>query len=72
MQKGRPEGRAWAYSLGKPGTFGTGQHVRFVNFRFASMVADHYYVMEHRGIIDQFANTELDSDVEKMHDYLGV
>ena len=42
------------------------------NFRFASTVADRYYVMEHGRIIDQFANDELDVNVEKLHDYLGV
>ncbi|MGB6912004.1 MAG: ABC transporter ATP-binding protein, partial [Pseudolabrys sp.] len=29
-------------------------------------------VMEHGRIIDQFANAELDANVEKLHDYLGV
>ncbi len=42
------------------------------NFRFAATVADRYYVMEHGRIIDQFANAELDANVEKLHDYLGV
>ena len=42
------------------------------NFRFASTVADRYYVMEHGRIIDQFANHELDANVDKLHDYLGV
>jgi branched-chain amino acid transport system ATP-binding protein len=42
------------------------------NFRFASTVADRYYVMEHGRIIDQFANSELDANVDKLHDYLGV
>jgi branched-chain amino acid transport system ATP-binding protein len=42
------------------------------NFRFASTVADRYYVMEHGRIIDQFANAELDANVQKLHDYLGV
>ena len=42
------------------------------NFRFASTVADRYYVMEHGRIIDQFANAELGANVEKLHDYLGV
>jgi branched-chain amino acid transport system ATP-binding protein len=28
--------------------------------------------MEHGRIIDQFANAELDANVEKLHDYLGV
>jgi branched-chain amino acid transport system ATP-binding protein len=42
------------------------------NFRFASTVADRYYVMERGRIVDQFANAELDANVEKLHDYLGV
>jgi branched-chain amino acid transport system ATP-binding protein len=42
------------------------------NFRFASTVADRYYVMEHGRIIDQFANSELDANVDKLHEYLGV
>ena len=42
------------------------------NFRFASTVADRYYVMEHGRIIDRFANAELDANIEKLHDYLGV
>jgi len=42
------------------------------NFRFASTVADRYYVMEHGRIVDQFANSELDANVEKLHEYLGV
>jgi branched-chain amino acid transport system ATP-binding protein len=42
------------------------------NFRFASTVADRYYVMEHGRIIDQFANAELEANVEKLHEYLGV
>jgi branched-chain amino acid transport system ATP-binding protein len=42
------------------------------NFRFASTVADRYYVMEHGRIIDRLASTELDANVEKLHHYLGV
>jgi branched-chain amino acid transport system ATP-binding protein len=42
------------------------------NFRFASTVADRYYVMEHGKIIDKFANAELDANLGKLHDYLGV
>ena len=42
------------------------------NFRFASTVADRYYVMENGKIIDQFSNSELDTKLEKLHDYLGV
>ncbi len=42
------------------------------NFHFASTVADRYYVMEHGAIIDKFANSELDANIGKLHDYLGV
>jgi branched-chain amino acid transport system ATP-binding protein len=42
------------------------------NFRFASTVADRYYVMENGRVIDQFANVELDANIDKLHDYLGV
>jgi branched-chain amino acid transport system ATP-binding protein len=42
------------------------------NFRFASTVADRYYVIEYGRMIDQFANSELDANIEKLHDYLGV
>jgi branched-chain amino acid transport system ATP-binding protein len=42
------------------------------NFRFASTVADRYYVMEHGRIVEGFANAELDANLEKLHDYLGV
>jgi branched-chain amino acid transport system ATP-binding protein len=42
------------------------------NFRFASTVADRYYVMEHGQIIDTFANADLAANMEKLHEYLGV
>jgi branched-chain amino acid transport system ATP-binding protein len=42
------------------------------NFRFASTVADHYFVMEHGRVIDAFANSELEANMSKLHDYLGV
>ena len=42
------------------------------NFRFAATVADRHYVMENGKIIDQFANAELDANMAKLHDYLGV
>jgi branched-chain amino acid transport system ATP-binding protein len=42
------------------------------NFRFASTVADRYYVMEHGRIIDRFANAELEANLGKIHEYLGV
>jgi branched-chain amino acid transport system ATP-binding protein len=42
------------------------------NFRFASTLADRFYVMEHGKIIDAFANSELQANMEKLHTYLGV
>ena len=42
------------------------------NFRFASTVADRYFVMEHGRVIDSFANAELEANMGKLHDYLGV
>jgi branched-chain amino acid transport system ATP-binding protein len=42
------------------------------NFRFASTVADRYYVMEHGRIIDGFANADLEANMSKLHEYLGV
>lgn len=42
------------------------------NFRFASTVADRYYVMEHGKVVEGFTNAELDANAEKLHDYLGV
>jgi branched-chain amino acid transport system ATP-binding protein len=42
------------------------------NFRFASTVADRYYIVEHGKVIDGFANSELLANMDKLHTYLGV
>src|SRR6478736_320442 len=42
------------------------------NFRFAATVADRHYVMEHGRIIDMIPNAELDRNMGKLHEYLGV
>jgi branched-chain amino acid transport system ATP-binding protein len=42
------------------------------NFRFASTVADRFYIVEHGKIIDGFANSELQANMDKLHTYLGV
>jgi branched-chain amino acid transport system ATP-binding protein len=42
------------------------------NFRFASTLADRYYVMEHGRVVEGFANSELEANLEKLHGYLGV
>ena len=42
------------------------------NFRFASRIADRHYVMENGRIVDMIRNTELESSLAKIHEYLGV
>ena len=42
------------------------------NFRFASRVADRHYVMESGRVVDMIPNAELESNLEKVHEYLGV
>ena len=42
------------------------------NFRWASTVADRFYVVEHGKIIDGFSNAELPANMDKLHTYLGV
>ena len=42
------------------------------NFRFAATVADRHYVVEHGRVIDMIRNADLDANMDKLHDYLGV
>jgi len=42
------------------------------NFRFAQLVADRHYVMEHGRIVDMIPNGALDANMDKLHSYLGV
>ena len=42
------------------------------NFRFASTVADRYYVMENGRVVEGFASADLNANLDKLHDYLGV
>ena len=42
------------------------------NFRFAATVADRYYVMEHGRIVERLHSSELEQNLGKLHDYLGV
>jgi branched-chain amino acid transport system ATP-binding protein len=42
------------------------------NFRWASTLADRFYVMEHGKIIDAFAAADLPANMDKLHEYLGV
>jgi branched-chain amino acid transport system ATP-binding protein len=42
------------------------------NFRFAARVADRHYVMEKGRMVDMIPNAELQSNLTKVHEYLGV
>jgi branched-chain amino acid transport system ATP-binding protein len=42
------------------------------NFRFAATVADRHYVVDHGKVVDMIPNTELDKNMNKLHEYLGV
>jgi branched-chain amino acid transport system ATP-binding protein len=42
------------------------------NFRFAASVADRHYVVEQGRVIDTIRNDELESNIDKLHAYLGV
>jgi branched-chain amino acid transport system ATP-binding protein len=42
------------------------------NFRFAQTVADRHYVMENGRVVDMIPNAELEANMERLHDYLGV
>jgi len=42
------------------------------NFRFASTVTDRHYVVEHGRVVDNFDNSQLEANMGKLHEYLGV
>jgi branched-chain amino acid transport system ATP-binding protein len=42
------------------------------NFRFASTVADRHYLIEHGRVVDMIPNAELEANMSKLHEYLGV
>jgi len=42
------------------------------NFRFASRVADRHYVIENGRVVDMITNAGLESDLGRIHEYLGV
>jgi len=42
------------------------------NFHFAAMVADRHYVVDPGRVVDMIPNAELDANMQKLHDYLGV
>ena len=42
------------------------------NFRFAATVADRFYVMESGRVIDEIENTNLEFNLAKLNEYLGI
>jgi len=42
------------------------------NLRFGSTVADRHYVMEHGRVADMIPNTQLERNMARLHEYLGV
>ena len=42
------------------------------NFNFAQTVADRHYVMENGRVVDAIANADLEANLDRIHDYLGV
>ena len=42
------------------------------NFRFASRVADRFYLMEHGQITADFPASELEQRMEELHEVIGV
>jgi branched-chain amino acid transport system ATP-binding protein len=42
------------------------------NFRWASALADRFYVMDHGQIVESFRSAELSANMQKLHAYLGV
>jgi branched-chain amino acid transport system ATP-binding protein len=42
------------------------------NFRFASGIADRHYIMENGRVVDMIPNAGIESQLQKVHDYLGV
>jgi len=42
------------------------------NFRFAATVADRHYVIDHGRAVDMIPNADLDANMNKLHEYLGV
>jgi branched-chain amino acid transport system ATP-binding protein len=42
------------------------------NFRFAAQLADRHYVMENGRVVESFRREELDANMARLHDWLGV
>jgi branched-chain amino acid transport system ATP-binding protein len=42
------------------------------NFRFAASVADRHYIMVNGRVVDAMTNAEVERNLKKLHDYLGL
>src|SRR5687768_6989357 len=42
------------------------------NFRFAQTVADRHYIVEHGRVVDMVPGAELEANMDRVHEYLGV
>ncbi|EKE76573.1 MULTISPECIES: ABC transporter ATP-binding protein [Oceanibaculum] len=42
------------------------------NFHFAATVSDRHYIVEHGRVIDMIPNAEVETQLDKLHTYLGV
>jgi branched-chain amino acid transport system ATP-binding protein len=42
------------------------------NFRFATSIADRHYIVEDGRVIDMIAAADVESSIDKLHNYLGV
>jgi branched-chain amino acid transport system ATP-binding protein len=42
------------------------------NFRFAQTVADRHYIVEHGRVVDMVAGSQLEANMGRVHEYLGV
>jgi branched-chain amino acid transport system ATP-binding protein len=42
------------------------------NFRFAQTVADRHYIVEHGRVVDMVPGAELEANLHRVHEYLGV
>ena len=42
------------------------------NFRFAQTVADRHYIVEHGRVVDMVPGADLDANMGRVHEYLGV
>jgi branched-chain amino acid transport system ATP-binding protein len=42
------------------------------NFRFAQKLADRHYIVEHGRVVESLSGAELESSLDRVHEYLGV